>query len=383
MAINLGSVASFSSVNEVANAFKAGTISWSFAYGAMEDIFEEGVIPEGQWDAYIVSLIGQNPSVTAPKEPDPGPDPVPVKSETTSRIKTIVDGFKAGTMFWVQAYGAIINALRSDPAVPGEQYGSIAVSYIGKDPKEQPPPAAEQPPTWLGEVAEEPEEPEEYDPGPSPLTQYLRQIGLGTPGARTQGESYYESLFRPISSLFSLEGRFGPAVDRDPGQIEQYLTANSMRFRNNPRSIYADAGNILRRLISLGPEERELSGTKFSGYYPEYGGGTRKGDVDPDIRQRLFELALRPLFGVAGANKFAARLPEEEKIWGQERANDPTTDAFLDWLMNKYGFGKNFIAATQAATTTKWPAQSTSTDPGESGSITAELLKQMQRTFVP
>jgi hypothetical protein len=178
---------------------------------------------------------------------------------------------------------------------------------------------------------------EEY----SPYTQYLESIGLLTPGYRSPGQSYQQSLFGPINRLYGLSQRFGPATGRTPGLFRDYISegvgrgGRGKKFRDTPGDIYGEARDILGALFKLEGEGRETMGVSFNPFYPEDSGGAAARQVSLQDQQDLFGLALRPKFGVQGARRFANRLDEEQNLWSRSGSANP----WLDWLNTKYNMG--------------------------------------------
>jgi len=174
----------------------------------------------------------------------------------------------------------------------------------------------------------------------SPYVKYLTQIGLLTPSdVYDPARRFQEELFDPISALQGLEQRFVSDPETGPGTLGEFVTSRAQGFRDAPGTIYGGAGNILKRLLGMTPGAREEMGYDFGARYPLQLGGEPKRGVTQQMQKGLLQMALQPTFGVRGAERFATRLPTEERIWEQKQATGAPPSAFLDWLSKKYNLG--------------------------------------------
>ena len=178
------------------------------------------------------------------------------------------------------------------------------------------------------------------------LNQYLNALGIGATGGGPAG-AYQRSLFNPLERLYGLdqgitsglqglEGFEGATV----GPFGQYLN----RGQNSAAQIYGRAGDLLRSLYAAGGAERADRGLTFGSEVAEPGESLiNSSGISTQAQQQLFNLALRPRFGAAGASRFAGRLGTERDIFTQQQSLGTNQSGnFLDYLRNKYGLGEFF-----------------------------------------
>ena len=166
-----------------------------------------------------------------------------------------------------------------------------------------------------------------------PFTQYLQRLGIGATGGGPAG-GYLRSLYDPLQSLYAQEQIYAPLMGSTPGGWGDYLGEG---YTGVPRTMYDRARQILRQLMATPYEKRAEMGLTWEPTYPEGGGEGR--EVSQSSQQALLQQALAPIWGYGGAGRFQQRLPVEEQIWLQRKA-EGEGKSFLEWLRDKYNLAR-------------------------------------------